>query len=342
MENSSRNTANNLVIVGLILAALYFGKALIIPFVIALVVWYLLNSLRNLVARIKFKNKELPQPLQLILSGLFLASATFFLGKILMNNFENFVEEYPRYHRNILQMSHNITKDFDLPVSVSEYIQKLNVPNILSRILNSSLDFVTDFFLVFVYVIFLILEQRIFYKKIKLFFDDRKKLYKFLATTKKIDESIHSYISVKTSLCLLAGVAAYIVLIILEIDFAILWAFLIFLFNYIPIIGVLGIFFPTIIAFVQYPNTYFYGVMVLILLAAIQVVIGNFIEPKTLGERLNLSPLVVILALMFWGALWGIAGMFLCVPITVIMMIIFSQFEKTKKIAIMLAGGKGI
>ena len=60
-------------------------------------------------------------------------------------------------------------------------------------------------------------------------------------------------------------------------------------------------------------------------------------EPKLLGNNMNLSPLVTILALSFWGAIWGITGMILSVPITVIMVIIFSQFEHTKPIAILLS-----
>ena len=72
----------------------------------------------------------------------------------------------------------------------------------------------------------------------------------------------------------------------------------------------------------------------------IQTIVGNFVEPKVLGSKLNLSPLVVIIALVFWGALWGVAGMVLCVPITVILMIVFRQFDSTKNVAILLSGGK--
>jgi len=72
-------------------------------------------------------------------------------------------------------------------------------------------------------------------------------------------------------------------------------------------------------------------------LATIQFTIGNILEPRFMGSSLNLSPLVVMLSLAIWGSIWGVAGMFLSVPFTVILMIIFSQFEKTQNIAILLS-----
>jgi predicted PurR-regulated permease PerM len=83
-------------------------------------------------------------------------------------------------------------------------------------------------------------------------------------------------------------------------------------------------------------------ISVLLILASIQIVIGNVVEPRMIGKSLNLSPLVVILALAFWGAIWGLAGMFLCVPITVTLMIVLNQFPRTKPVAIMLSAGHDI
>ena len=81
------------------------------------------------------------------------------------------------------------------------------------------------------------------------------------------------------------------------------------------------------------------AVAIFIILNGIQIIVGNYLEPKMVGRSLNLSPLVVILSLAFWGALWGIAGAFLCVPITVAVMIILSQFPGTRTIAILLSAG---
>ena len=94
--------------------------------------------------------------------------------------------------------------------------------------------------------------------------------------------------------------------------------------------------FPVLSSIVQYEDIK-QTVSVLIGILAIQVLIGNVIEPKLLGNKLNLSPLVVIVGLVFWGALWGVMGMLLSVPIMASLMIIFSQFPNTKNIAIFLS-----
>ena len=76
---------------------------------------------------------------------------------------------------------------------------------------------------------------------------------------------------------------------------------------------------------------------VLFIVGSIQVIIGNFIEPKWLGNSMNISPLLSILSLVFWGIIWGTTGMVISVPITVVILIILSQFESTKSIAILLS-----
>ena len=113
--------------------------------------------------------------------------------------------------------------------------------------------------------------------------------------------------------------------------------FLIFLLNYIPTIGSLvATVFPSIFCLLQFGEITSF-LIVLFAVGGIQVIVGNIIEPKLFGRSLNLSPLVTILSLAVWGKIWGVTGMVLSVPITVIMIIIFSQFEKTKAIAMVLS-----
>ena len=121
------------------------------------------------------------------------------------------------------------------------------------------------------------------------------------------------------------------------VDFAAFWALVIFLLNYIPIIGaLLGVTFPSLLALVQFESVGPFLVTSLALGAA-QFVVSNLIEPRLMGRKLNLSPLVIILSLAFWGMLWGVVGMILCVPIMVILMIICGHFAPTRPIAIMLS-----
>lgn len=338
----TRKIANSLIIVTLILIGLYYGKALIMPFIIALVVWYLLNALKQQIAKIRMGGKELPWFLQLGIATVILLTVFIFISGLFKSNFEAFVESYPAYHQKILVLSRDVTHYLELPVSVDELIRKLDLPTLMRDLLNSSVGFASSLALVIIYVLFIMAEERIFGKKLEQIFIDRGKKLRFRSAVREIDRSIRSYVSIKTALCLTSALVSYIVMWIIGVDFAVLWAFLIFFLNYIPIIGAfLGPLFPTIIALIQFDEPT-YAIILISVLASIQAVIGNFIEPKVLGDRLNLSPLVVILSLSFWGTLWGIAGMFLCVPITVILMIIFAQFPQTRSIAILLSGGKTV
>ena len=123
----------------------------------------------------------------------------------------------------------------------------------------------------------------------------------------------------------------------MDVDFAGFWAVIIFLLNYIPTIGsLLGILFPALLALVQF-DTFVPFLIVTPSLAVIQVFIGNFLEPMMMGSSLNISPFATLVSLAVWGSIWGMPGMFLCVPITVIAMIIFAHFPRTRPITVMLS-----
>lgn len=137
---------------------------------------------------------------------------------------------------------------------------------------------------------------------------------------------------------LITGTLSFIALTILGIDFAFFWAFIIFLLNYIPTIGsLIATLFPAMAAILQMGELTPF-LWVLLSVGSIQVIMGNVVEPKLMGSNLNISVLVVVLALIFWGSIWGIIGMILCIPITVIMIKVFSLFDKTRSIAILLSG----
>ena len=130
---------------------------------------------------------------------------------------------------------------------------------------------------------------------------------------------------------------SYIVLSIIGVDFAIFWAYLIFLLNFIPTIGsLIATIFPVLLAFAQF-GTWIQPSLVLILVSSIQVLVGNILEPRLMGNSLNVSPLVVLVSLAFWGWLWGVVGMIISVPITIMLIIVCSQFDNLRWIAIVLS-----
>src|SRR5262249_4973695 len=154
-----------------------------------------------------------------------------------------------------------------------------------------------------------------------------------LGVAGKINDAIARYIAVKTWISFLTGALSFVVLAAFGVEFALLWGGLVFLFNFIPYIGSWGaVSVPILLSFVQFEHPW-RGVAVLVLLVLVQVVTGALLEPKLTGRRLDLSPLGVVVALSFWGSLWGVVGMILAVPLTVIIKIILDPIDEAKPVA---------
>jgi predicted PurR-regulated permease PerM len=126
-------------------------------------------------------------------------------------------------------------------------------------------------------------------------------------------------------------------LLIADVDFAGVWGLLIFLLNFIPTVGsIIATIFPALIALAQ-SDGYTLFLLVLFGIGALQVCIGNILEPRLMGSSFNLSPIIILLNLALWGYIWGIIGMFLCVPFLIIVTIILSHFPQTRPIAVILS-----
>jgi AI-2 transport protein TqsA len=186
-------------------------------------------------------------------------------------------------------------------------------------------------------VIFLLLEQGNFSQKVASLANDEVKERRVRQLISKINEDVQKYISIKMLTSSLTGVLSYIFMKFVGVDFAEFWALLIFLLNFIPTIGsIVATLFPALITLVQF-DTYTPFFLILGGVTAIQFCIGNILEPRLMGDSLNLSPLIILLNLSLWGLIWGIPGMFLCVPFLVISMIVFSHVPQTRSIAILLS-----
>jgi AI-2 transport protein TqsA len=135
----------------------------------------------------------------------------------------------------------------------------------------------------------------------------------------------------------LTSLASWVLMYSVGLDFAAFWALLIFVLNFIPNIGSLvATIFPSLLALIQF-DTLTPFLVILIGVGSIQMLVGNVLEPQLMGRSLNVSPLVIILSLVVWSFMWGIPGMFLAVPVTVIVMIVFYNFDSTRWIALLMS-----
>ncbi|HPY41690.1 MAG TPA: AI-2E family transporter, partial [Thiolinea sp.] len=191
--------------------------------------------------------------------------------------------------------------------------------------------------LVVIYIIFIVSEQAAIPQKITALFTNSEQRTHINRTLTKLDENIRTYLTVKTFVSALTGVLCYIVLTVFDVNYPAFWGFVTFLLNYIPTIGSLvSVIFPALLSLVQF-DSYVPFLGVSVVLTTIQFSIGNLLEPYLMGNKLNLSGLVIILALAVWGAIWGITGMILSVPIMVVIMLLLSTSKTTRPIAILLS-----
>jgi predicted PurR-regulated permease PerM len=144
---------------------------------------------------------------------------------------------------------------------------------------------------------------------------------------------------VKTLMSLITAVLAYIILLVFDINYAPVWAMLVFFLNFIPVVGsIIAVILPMAMAVLQFWEISPWVIFVVTgLLIGVQQFVGSFLEPRFLGSSLNLSPLIILVSLSFWGFLWGPVGMLISVPVTVMMAIIFASVPATRWVAVLLS-----
>ncbi len=323
----------------LVFFLLIVGKQLLIPAVIAFIVWYLINVLISVFGRLNFRGKKLPSVvcfLAAILTIFFLLSAMF---NMITDNVSEVIKVMPAYQKRFDELIVDGSKYLHLKETptLKQILAQIDFTKILSISASALGDIAKKTGVIILYVIFLLLEQNGFSNKISALFSNAEREAFFRKILRQIDADIQAYIGIKTLISILIGAVSYLVMMSVGVDFALFWATVIFVMNYIPVVGsILGTVFPSLLALIQFDSFYPF-IIVTGLICLMQFLTGNILEPRVMGNRLNLSPLVILLSLTLWGAIWGIVGMFLCVPIMVIVMIVFSHFSKTRAIAVMLS-----
>lgn len=328
-----------LLLVWIIGYLLYVGRSLLIPIVIAIFIWHLLNTVNAYVKKIPLIGEQVPAWGARFFSVAIVLLFLKVIADIITNNVTEVIEASSRYQENLMLIFAKIDDYFNIKIlaKFDYFIKNLSVQTVLVNIYGMFTLITSSAVLIFLYLAFLFVEQHYFAKKIKALLpnpDSKALVDNILA---HIVQDTQTYLGLKTILGLVTAIASWCIMKYVNLDFAAFWALLIFFLSYIPNIGaIIATAFPSLLAMVQFAGWAPFLIVTLGIIA-IQFIIGNLIEPRFLSRSLNLSPLVILFALSLWGALWGILGMFLSVPITVMMMIIFAHFKKTRSIAILLS-----
>ncbi len=326
-------------IAALTIYLLVSGRNILIPIAIAVMAWYLINAIARGIRRIDIKGIRPPRWAALALTVVAFVAAIMSLAEMVSDSFANVADAVPTYQANLQRLIADgaALLGLDDAPSLTQLVERIDFRALVGRLASTLTGIAGDAGLIFVYVLFLFVEQGSFDRKMKALFPDPAREARARVILDHMTREIQNYLWIKTFSSALTAGLSYAVLFAVGLDFAGFWVVIIFLLNYIPTIGsLLGIVFPALLALVQF-DTFLPFLIVLPSLAVIQIFTGNILEPLMMGASLNISPFATLASLAIWGSIWGIPGMFLCVPITVIAMIVFAHFPRTRPIAVMLS-----
>ena len=328
-----------LVIIIAIVAMLAYSEEYVVPFIVAMIVWFIIHELRENLQMIPWVRKNVPIWLQSMIAFFIITLVISGVMEMIYYNMSTLYEGLDTYQQNfqavLLQL--NEVMGMDVATKVNNYTSQYDFDTVLGETAGYFTTLFGDGFLILIYVIFLLVEETVFPLKLKAFYPEAEEQDKKEELFYKMDQNIGRYLRLKTLVSFITGALSYIALLIFDVDAALFWAFLIFILNFIPTVGsLIATIFPALFAVVQHselaPFLYVLGSVGLV-----QIIVGNIVEPKMMGTSLNMSSLVVILSLTIWGAIWGIMGMILSVPITVMMIIVFEEIPSLRFIAILLS-----
>ena len=333
----SINNINSILLTTVLLSVLlYYGKFVLLPLTLALFIFIIIKSLSKKLIDLTLKlfNIKLNDLVSFFSIFFIFIIIIYSFVKVLNSNLRSVVDNSSYYQNNLKNLI-NLFSDYKIEkfIKLNEVFNDVNFLEIFSKIINYFTELTGNFSLILIYIIFFIIEEKLLAEKIKFFFNR--------LTTKNVLEKINSdvfkYFQIKTFTSFLTGIFTFLILYFFNSDLAPTLGIFAFFLNFIPFVGsLISIVIPTIFSLIQF-FSFFESIIILIMLTFSQILIGNFLETKMMGKTLNLSPIIMIVFLSIMGKVWGIAGMFLSVPILVFLLIIFSNLNSTKNIAILIS-----
>jgi predicted PurR-regulated permease PerM len=336
---NSANISNSLIFIFGGVIILIYGKSILFPFLFALLIYFLIRAIRRFIDRNRFIKEKIPSWIKNLIASIFIFMLIGFTGEMLIINSAELANSFVSYQSNIDVTLLQLNKYFgvDITEKITENLQNFEISKIINPILNSITVIMSSFMMALFYLLFLFIEESNFKVKLHVIFSKPEKYEKMRLLLNNIEHSITHYIGLKTLTSFISATIAFIIMISIGIDSPLFWAFIVFIMNFIPVIGAfLVALLPSLFALMQFGSLQV-PLILFFVLGTIQTIIGNVLEPKLMGDSLNISPLAALISLAFWGAIWGITGMIVSVPITVICIILMAQFPKTQAIAVLLS-----
>ncbi|MEQ9504741.1 MAG: AI-2E family transporter [Hyphomonas sp.] len=333
---------------GVIIAFLYVGREILSTFAMAVFLFLIIEgfatAIDNATERLNLQAARLIAVL--IVTGGFVA----FIA-LMANGVAEFGRDAGDYENKINALIYDAYRTVGLTdaPSLTQLVFNERGQRFFATIANSVSGLSGDLVLILIYVAFLFSAQTGWTLKLDAIFPESERREQVRTIGSEARIGIERYLWVQTLISAMITVLSYFSLLALGVQNALFLSALIFVLNYIPTVGsIVAALVPPLFALVQPAvpgwvpgdvpqDSYFYAATVFGVVSFWQFSIGNFVQPRMMGDSLNLSALVVLLSLAIWGVIWGIPGMFLSAPLTVLMMILLSQSSETRWMAILLS-----
>jgi predicted PurR-regulated permease PerM len=327
---------------------LWIGQGVLVPIVIAAFLCFLIVTVKRRIEKFPYIGPLLPESVQFALAFAVILIVLTVLVAIIRSNIEEVIAAAPGYNEKLREILGHLTEfSLGLPFFGNNLQVALDniqasaidlIQGVVGDVAGLARGFLGGLVTVALYTAFMLAERGRLLKKMVIIAGNETATNLLHGVIDDIARLVREYISVKTFTSFIVGSISYVIMLALGIDFAGFWALLIFGLNFIPVIGsIIAVIMPTILALIQPGGGLGLFLLTGISLTAVEQAIGSFVEPRMMGRSLNLSPLIILISLASWGTLWGIPGMFLSVPMTVAMMIIFAQFKTTRPVAVLLS-----
>ena len=319
-----------------IVAGMKQAASLLVPFLLSVFIAMLCSPLLAWL-----KAWRVPSGLAITLIILMVIAAGILMGAVVGGSVTGFSDNLPHYEARLQQMIGGLVSwlsSFGLQLD-GEQIREMVNPGVAMKLAGNLLagfgNTMANAFMILLTVVFILAEEAGFGAKLV---QARGGNTAALEALERFNHAINNYMGLKTLISLLTGLLAYVLLLIIGVDYTIMWGLLAFLFNFVPTVGSILAAVPVVLlALVQLGPLS--ALWTAIGYLVINTVVGNGVEPKVMGKGLNLSPLVVFLSLVFWGWVLGPVGMLLSIPLTIVVKIALEHNDDTRWIGLLLGGG---
>ena len=319
----------SLIIITVILtgAALYWLRPVMIPFVLALLFMYGMAPIVDLLMTRGRIGKGLAVTVALLLSGLVSVAVMALVSHSVQALLQN-ADVYTARLNGMVNSAHSSLNSVGVSTTMlTDALGNLPIPRLAGTLANQAISLVSNGFLVLIFLIYLLLGRT------------ATPTSEQEGMRAQIESRIKRYIIVKVGLSAITGVAVTVILSLLGVELAVVFGLMAFYLNFIPNIGsVLATLLPVPVVLMDPSLSTTVMVLAIALPGAVQLVVGNVLEPKIIGDSLQLHPITVLLSLIVWGMLWGVVGMVLAAPLTAVIKILCDNFELTRPFAALMAG----